>query len=290
MRHHTLLSLAAAICAVAAASPAVAQESKVDKAKALFEEAMAAHARGEYRDASSLLAKAYAYDPNLVYQYNRVMMLQLNGDYSEALEVLEIYEEPMLADEEGRFTNIPMLREKLTAQAAEKAEMEKMMAAKKAADAKEGPEAKDPEAKGEVSNPGDGDPAEDGAPLDPIEEPPAGPSAPILGYALIGTGAAAGIAGGLLAAGVFAPEYDPMGVASDEWEKMRVRQTQETASWALLASGAVLVGAGVVFVVLHDGGEVSPDDAEPATEPAATLELAPAVGPGFTGATLLGRF
>ncbi len=289
MRHHTLITLTAAVCAVAYAEPAYTQETEAEKAKALFDEAMAAHARGEYRAASNLLAKAYAYDNNLVYQYNRVMMLQLNGDYSEALQVLDIYEEPMISDAEGRFKNIPMLRDKLTAQAAEKAEMEEMMAEKKAAEAKD-TEGKDPVIK---TSEGDAPVAKGpgGQDLEGQEEQPVdeGGGSPAIGYLLIGTGAVAGVTGGLMAAGVFAPEVNESDSASVQWENWQARQSQETASLALIASGAVLVGAGIVYVVFFSGDETDPNTAQNA-EPAASLQLAPSVNPGFTGATLLGRF
>jgi hypothetical protein len=99
-----------------AAAPARAAVD-TERAEEAFDAAMAQQKEGNYREAARLLAVAFAYDNNLAYQYNRAVMYQLNGDYDDALEVLETYEEPMLQDPEGRFTNLPKLKAKLAEQA-----------------------------------------------------------------------------------------------------------------------------------------------------------------------------
>ncbi len=104
-----------ALCVVGAPGVSHAQTKK-ERALALYEAATQAYGEAKYREAADLLAKAFVYDNNLIYQYNRILALQANGDYAEALKELEFYEDIMKEDNEQRFTDVPQIKVKLQGQ------------------------------------------------------------------------------------------------------------------------------------------------------------------------------
>jgi hypothetical protein len=80
-------------------------------AKQLYKKAQTRYQNSQFEEAATLLAEAYAEDPKLIYQFNRIMALQGAGKYEKALEVLEEYEEEMLAA--GGFEEIPEIKKTL---------------------------------------------------------------------------------------------------------------------------------------------------------------------------------
>jgi len=85
----------------------------LEGANAFYQQALQAYQAGEYHKADKLLQRAYAEDPNLMYPYNRIMALEAAGDYEDALEVLEIYRQPMLEDEKERFDDVVEIEKRL---------------------------------------------------------------------------------------------------------------------------------------------------------------------------------
>lgn len=178
-----LIALLVAI-ALAIPMPAFAD---ADRAAQYYEEATQAYQEGDLRKAADLLERAYAEDPDLVYQYNRILALEGLEDYDEALRVLEIFEEPMKRDEKKRFGDIAEIRERL-------------VKAKKLADARkdESKDTKDPKEEpkerpepGELEDPGE-----------KPKQPESGPN--ILAWTLLGTGVVSATVGGLFAGAIFA--------------------------------------------------------------------------------------
>ena len=86
-----------------------------DTANALkfYEQAKQAYGAGNYRDAADLLERAYAEDPDLIYQYNRIRALEANRDYEQALKVLNIYKGPMMRDKDKRFEDVEQIEQEV---------------------------------------------------------------------------------------------------------------------------------------------------------------------------------
>src|SRR5690606_25349880 len=82
-------------------------------AAAYYQQASEAYQAEDYTCADELLARAYAKDPDLIYQYNRVLANQAKGDIDAALGILDTFQAQMLADPDARFTDIPEIRIKL---------------------------------------------------------------------------------------------------------------------------------------------------------------------------------
>ena len=100
-----------------AASLALPSVAFADETKAVeyYEQATQAYQAGDLEKAADLLNKAYAEDPDLVYQYNRILALEGLGRYEEALQVAAALEAPMKADPKNRFSDISEVRAKLEA-------------------------------------------------------------------------------------------------------------------------------------------------------------------------------
>jgi tetratricopeptide (TPR) repeat protein len=258
-----------ALCVAGAPSVSHAQddEAKKKRALALYEAATQAYGEAKYREAADLLAKAFVYDNNLIYQYNRILALQANGDYAEALEELEFYEDIMMEDGEKRFSDVPEIKAKLQGQV----EAEKIKnASKDPEDPKDPVDPKDPE-----------DPKDPVDPVDPVEPKPAGNVLPTVGYVLVGAGGLALATGGLIATGLF---YEAPAANATPAEILAAEDAfaaQTTASVALLVGGAVLAGTGAVLLVV--GGDDSEDSSTAWT-------ITPYVGPDGGGAAVFGRF
>jgi len=170
--------------AMAVPMPAFAD---ADRAEVFYQQATEAYQEGDLRKAADLLERAYAEDPDLVYQYNRILALEGLEDYAEALRVLEIFEEPMKRDAQDRFDDIEEIRDRL-------------IKAKKLEDAKNQPKEEPPE------DPKEDDETPEPGELQDPEEPPAKPeSGPnILAWSLLGTGVVSATVGGLFAGAIFA--------------------------------------------------------------------------------------
>lgn len=130
------LSLCLAGALILPAGPAFADDAA--DAATFYQQASDAYQAEEYTRADELLARAYAKDPDLIYQYNRVLANQAKGDFAAALGILDTYQQQMAADPEARFTDIPEIRANLEEAHAE-AEA-KREAAGRAAAAEEDPQ------------------------------------------------------------------------------------------------------------------------------------------------------
>lgn len=248
-----------------------------DRAAQHYEAASEAYQAGDYRKAADLLERAYAEEPDLVYQYNRVLALEAQGDLDEALRVLGIYEDPMVRDEAKRFSDIVTIRERLEAAQARRAKPEP--AEPDEPDAVE-PEEETPEVAPEPGT---------------LDEPPpkvrpeSGPN--WLGWGLvIGGGASAGV-GALFASGMFASDavdsVDCVNEASGGTASLSPQQSrdalnscypgeltyaaqyqaytadqdtlggQQTLSIVFLSAGAAMLTTGIVLLVLDSGEDGS---------------------------------
>ncbi|MFP4598468.1 MAG: tetratricopeptide repeat protein [Persicimonas sp.] len=274
-----------------------------DEADAYYEEASEAYQNGEYARASDLLERAYAEDPNLIYQYNRILALQAMGKHKQALKVLDIYENPMRED--GRFDDIVEIREEI----AEARQKESAGETPKDTEPREIARDEDAESSGE--DPQDGDPQDEDqtadvdTPDEPVEPADKGPSIP--GWSLVGGGAAslamAGLFGSTLLisdvadrrdclepAGGFDPNcYEADGINGNDEQRAQFAddqntwQTHQTLTWVFAGVGiAALAGGG--YVLYSDGffTENEPD----ATASGSELSVTPYVGADGAGGVL----
>ena len=160
---------------------ALAGDAKV--AIKFYEDAQVAYGNGEYDRAAELLFQAYQEDPNLVYQYNRVLALQAAGKLELALDTLNTFYPLMRDDPQKRFEDIAEIRTSL----------EEAIAARKAQ-----PEPKtDPK-----PDPTTPDPVVTPPPTEPVEEG----GNDILAWSLIGVGVVALGVGTLYITGTMLPE------------------------------------------------------------------------------------
>lgn len=251
-----------------------------DRAAQHYESASQAYQNGDYRKAADLLERAYAEDPDLVYQYNRILALEAQGDHSDALRVLEIYEEPMMRDENKRFTDIGSIKDRLQEAQARRARPEP---ADNPSDVErdttdQGPAVGDREPKrGELD--------------DDEPDPQVEAETRWLAWSLVGSGALSATAGVLFASGLLASAAvdnvqcvsdatggaDPVGPREsrdalqscypDEATYLSGLNaytadqsslaTQQTLSIVFLSAGAVLATTGIVLLVIDSGDESS---------------------------------
>jgi tetratricopeptide (TPR) repeat protein len=239
-----------------------------EEAKEFYSQAKDAYQAGEFARAADLLERAYAEDPNLIYQYNRILALQAMGDYEEAMRLLEIYENPMRED--GRFDDITEIR----------AQLEKSIAEKKAStdEKKETDDAK------EIAD--ETDEVDDPTDRDTVDGDPDGGNKTrrLVGISLLGAGAASAIVG--------FPYYteialnnkldnDPSAVEDD------VRSRHQTVSIITLSSAVVLGGLGTYFLLSSKSNE----SASTATSPEGTKAVfTPYMTRGGGGGALILRF
>ena len=263
--------LLAALLAITLVSLPATTFAGPEEAKEYYEQAKNAYKEGNLEKAAELLERAYAEDPNLVYQYNRILALQGMGEYEEALRVLDIYQNPMLED--GRFDDINAIRK----------ELEKHLAEKKASDGDTG------------EQPGTDKPMKDrdGTKTSEKDETKATPppdedrdkskdkdkdtdesSGNVLAWSLIGGGGASLLAGGLISTGIFISEDDRDAAACDEFSecpstsdlstqeaqdkqdaaKRKIR-TQMTVSIVLLGVGLAAAGTGTYLLLSNRSSE-----------------------------------
>lgn len=260
-----------------------------DRAAQHYEAASEAYQAGDYRKAADLLERAYAEEPDLVYQYNRVLALEAQGDLDEALRVLGIYEDPMVRDEGNRFSDIVTIRERLEAAQARRAKPEPAESAEVEPEEETSEVAPEP---GTLDEP------------PPKVRPESGPN--WLGWGLvIGGGVSAGV-GALFASGMFASDavdsVDCVNEASGGTASLSPQQSrdalnscypsestygaqyqaytadqdtlggQQTLSIVFLSAGAAMLTTGIVLLVLDSG------------EDGSTALLTPYVGADRAGA------
>ena len=273
-----------------------------DEAARYYEQASEAYEQEEYARAADLLERAYAEDPNLIYQYNRILALQADGKFAEALEVLDIYGNPM--KEDGRFDDIAEIRASLE-QAKAKAE-EKAKA--QAEDEQTGDEAAQDDANDKTAGQETADKAQDKTQDQTSVEVPGGQIEPaddgpnILGWSLIGVGAASIGAGTLFGLKVFIPEVadrnqrlndgDPRSEVYADFDDPSAQfqadqdawNTNRTLNWTLMGVGAAaLVGGGVVLLL---GAQENAEADVPLSADNAELRLSPYVGADGAGGVL----
>lgn len=187
-----------ALCLAIGMGVPVPAFADADRAAEYYQQATDAYQEGELRKAADLLERAYAEDPDLVYQYNRILALEGLNDFDQALRVLDIFEEPMKRDTQKRFEDIGEIRDRL-------------VQAREAADKKVEPEKKPAEEPGKADSP------EPGTIEDPDTPPKKTDSGPnILAWSLLGSGVVSATVGGLFAGAVFAGDAaDNVGCVSD---------------------------------------------------------------------------
>lgn len=212
-----------------------------DKAIEFYEQAQAAYGNKDYKLAADLLENAFAQEPDLIYMYNRILALRAAGDPVEALRLLNIYEDPMVNDKQGRFKRdeLKQVREALKSEVANAPAPVEPPPTPDVPPVQEQP--KPPvvvavEQPGDVTGPG----------IAPQESP-----SNVVPYVLWGTGGAAIVAGTLFATGLFLPDEDAATTQQEVDDYNDSVGTQQIIAGALLGTGVVL---GVVGVVLYDSG------------------------------------
>ena len=266
-RQLALGSLLALSVALTLASPATVVAGPKE-AITFYEQAQQAYEQGDFQRAADLLERAFAEDPNLIYQYNRILALQAAGQHEEALRLLNIYENRMRSDEEKRFDDIAQIKTKI----------ERAIEDKKAATTPKDPVVKDPVVKDPVVK----DPALD----DPNQAKPQEGSSNVLAWALIGTGGVALGAGLLFSTGALLPDEKlPSGAPNPDYND--ALSTQKTLAAVTLIGGALLAGGGVALLLLSDDAPAQEDAGKPADT---SWRFSPVLAPGHAGAMLHGSF
>jgi tetratricopeptide (TPR) repeat protein len=222
----------AALTVCLTSTPAFAGEQE---AKEFYSQAKDAYQAGDFARAADLLERAYAEDPNLIYQYNRILALQGMEKYKEALRVLDIYENPM--KEDGRFDDVAEIR----------AQLEEAIAEQTGDDAQATSDTSDEDPTAEASSASEASgTADEGKPDDEdVQLDDTRKRDRIVGWSLVGAGAAAAIAG--------SPFYtkSPDNLNDDELG------TYRTISIVTISSAVVLSGAGAYFLYRGYSGESS---------------------------------
>ncbi len=274
-----------------------------DEADEYYDQASEAYQNGEYARASDLLERAYAEDPNLIYQYNRILALQAMGKHKQALKVLDIYENPMRED--GRFDDIVEIREEIAEARQKESAGEtpkdtepREIARDEDADSNAGDQ-QDEDSSAEVDTPTD--------PVEPVEPADKGPS--ILGWSLVGGGAASLAMAGLFGstvlisdvadrracmepAGGFDPNcYEADGITGNDKQRAQFAddqntwQTHQTLTWVFAGVGvAALAGGG--YVLYSDGFFTETEPDATASAPGSELSVTPYVGADGAGGVL----
>ena len=241
-----------------------------DPARALeyYTKAKQAYGQGDYQSAAELLERAYAEDADLIYQYNRVRALQQMQEYEEALGVISIYKSPMMRDPEKRFTDIESIESELKTSLAQKPAIS--------------PSEEPPQERKVVATPPPSDPPPTAPPrTDVVVQEDSGPgmsTGTIVGWSLVGLGGAALAVSAVYGSGLLLSEQptDSSSQAdrtayNDELDQQRLITT------ITLASGAVLAGTGLVFLLLADDEEQG-------------VSLLPHLGPEHAGAMVHWQF
>ncbi len=278
--------LVAAVLATSMVAPTFAWATP-EKAAEYYQQASTAYQRGDLREAADLLERAYAEDPDLVYQYNRVLALEGLKEFDESLRVLNIYADPMRRDSRQRFTDVDAIANRLQQnvelkQKAEEAELQRQKDAQK-------------------------DTTEPKQIEDPVVVEPAS-STPWLAIGLIAGGGVALGAGALFGSGLLVgSELDDTQCVKDNLDfglsgnsvfdncpyqdlqtfsakkksydnDVAAIETQQTLAIVFLSAGAVLAVSGIVVWALDDG------DAD--STPPLSAQVSPWIGRGGAGATL----
>ena len=233
-----------------------------------YDSAKRAYSDGDFRLAADLLERAYAEDPDLIYQYNRVRALQALGEYDEAIRIVNIYKGPMLRDEDGRFNDV----EEIERQLRKKVEEENPTTPPVEDDPIDPPDEVEPDST---------DPVSETNPETPVVTGEKKSNA--LGWTLTGVGGLLLTSGIVVSTGLFAPtddagrEFGEDGYSGD-------LGTQKIASIALVAAGAATLIPGILL--LTSGG----DEEEEIELSLKRPRITPYIGPDGAGATLQLRF
>lgn len=259
------------------------------KAAEYYQQATEAYQNGDLESAADLLNKAYAEDPDLVYQYNRILALQGLGKYEEALQVASALEAPMKADPQNRFEDIAEIKAQLQAQVEKQRQAQTDTTTTDATTANNNTDTT----------------VEDQTTIQPE---PSGP--PILAYALLGAGGALLVPGVLFVTGILMPSdaADCLGIggsaqgdACEAFAEARgaepsvetgtseakdVQKLHAALAIAFLTTGVLTAAAGAIVLALSGGGGSA---ALPVEEPGA-FTVAPYVAGDGGGAVIQFRF
>lgn len=240
-----------------------------EEANEYYEKSAQAYEAGEFARAAELLERAYEEDQDLIYQYNRILALQAEGEHEEALEVLDEYEEPLRED--GRFDDIGEIGD----------ELEQAQARIEAGESEEEQQIDQPR---EISD---------------EQEETAGSSTStgqIAGWSLTGAGGVFLGLGALFGSTLFIPEvadrqacmadhdntytsvcYENSGLESEQERQQQFRddratwQTHQTMTWISLGIGTAAVLGGGALLLFNSSNGGGADQASLAPE----LQIAP---------------
>lgn len=262
-----------------------------------YREASEAYQRGNFKEAASLLERAYKEDPNLIYKYNQILAYQGARDYAEALRILDEFRQPMLDD--GRFDDINDIRAQLETALAEQTRLEQEKAAASA-------------------------PSTDYETDTAVVAPPApeeNASSPTYPWILVGVGGAALVSSALFGSYIFIsdevdrldqyhtlaktiPQNEAFNKVYGEDEAVGNRRAQEdkdaqdfhrTMSFAMLGTGVVLVGTGLALWYFNSPGDSASAPAGHATKANSSskslqVDFSPYFSPESAGASMLLKF
>lgn len=279
-RHH-LLALLLFTAPIALAPMVASAQGTAEENMALknYEKAKQAYGAGDFELAAELLQKAYAEDPDLIYQYNRIRALQAMGSFDEALKTIDLFRGPMSRDKAQRFTDLDELEAQIKA---ERIEFEKTRANDpKEPDVKE-PDVKDPDIKAPITPLVDEDEAESRA------------SRRKTGFVLFGAGALAAAGTSPFWSGLLLKrdacfgadatnEEDAPCFNSSERDRFKSKKTNHRIIGGVgLGVGAALGITGLIMV-LKNG--------KPAEEPeASSVTFMPTISQDRAGASMMIRF
>lgn len=273
----TSRAISVGLC-VLLASPNVWADPEI--AAKYYQQASEAYSAGRLKEAADLLERAFAEEPDLVYQYNRILAFEGLKEFETALRIIDIYKDPMLRDADKRFEDIEKIQQRIR----DGLEVQRLSAEK---------DTKDP------------DPIEK-----PVEPPPAESKTNWLAISLIGGGAVGLGLGGLFASGMLVSDeldstkcvndnlaagaageaifqnctsyaqyltYNAKAAAYDD-DKGSI-ETQQLMSIIFFSAGAILATSGVLVWALSDSEKTQ-----------SSASLAPVLHPNGAGATLNVRF
>jgi tetratricopeptide (TPR) repeat protein len=190
MNRHVFFSwLAALMVALTVSGTASMAHAGEQEARQLNKKAKAAYGQGDFKRAAELLEQAYNEDPNVVYQYNRVRALEGAEEFDLALSVLAKYRDEMR--KEG-YSDLKDLKETLESKRERK--MNQSNGSGASTTDSSGGQTQTPGAMSNPSGPtGPSGPATDSGGVQPTP----------LTWALFGIGGAGLLSGGLMSTGLF---------------------------------------------------------------------------------------
>ena len=255
-----------------------------------YEKAKQAYSNGDFELAVDYLQRAYAEDPDLIYQYNRIRALQAMKSYDEALEVIDLFRGPMSRDPDQRFSDLDELEAQIREEQAQFKAAQQNQNTTAPGDTKTGNDGDKT-----TGNTG-GDKTVVTPPPDVVEDEDPNKKKRTIGWVLAGAGAASILGSAPFWSGLLLkndPCYDKNSQACNDsrvgMESLSARRdrfdakrrTHQIVGAAGLGVGAALMIPGVILILKNP----KPDRAKETS-----LRIQPVLGPDQAGAVFTIRF